>query len=377
MPFLYISFDNVPQELKFVINRTVAKSGYFPGDLSIDNIKNSITRDATSSAITEASSTTQQIETSTGTSNILKVFCTEDNLTISFNDKDYSISLHDINIENIEKVIENILEHSSSTLNEHTALKTLVFNPSKNSLAISSDFGIPLLVLNGKTEFVNTYMTFNGNSYEKDTVAEISKIPFGTFGNYIITNYEVINTLTNKVVYNQSPIICIWDKYLLYADGNLSDTTLTWKFKVSNAPLDYIIDNDRLYLIDVTNNFYVLNLRTRKILYSEQIEGMISFSIQQKQVIIQTTSGNYKVNIDSAQRVSLEEEKTKTEPLSKYTSIINNSILYPSFTKVNKNTFGFFSSGTFLGEKIVHLFVKGSKIYLVTEVGTWIMETSD
>jgi len=52
-------------------------------------------------------------------------------------------------------------------------------------------------------------------------------------------------------------------------------------------------------------------------------------------------------------------------------------VLYPSITKVNRNAFGFFRSGTFLGEKIVHLFVRGSKMYVITDVGTWIMGLSD
>ena len=365
MPLLHIFFDNVPQELQFVINRNVAKFGYFPSRLSVEDIEKHATESATSSTASE-------------TSIVLRVFCAEDHLTLSCNGKDYSIASRDINSENIERMVENVLEPSTNTLNERThILRTLVFSPQKNTLTISTCFGVPLLILNPNIEFLNAYMTFDGSLYEKDAMAELSKIPFGTFGNYVIANNEVINVITKKIVYNASPIICIWDKYVLYADGNLSDTTLTWKFKAANAPIDYIIDSDRLYLFDVTNGFYVINLKTRKILYSEQLEGVTSFSTQQGQIVIQTTSGDYKVNIDSAQKVSLEKQEIKTESSNKYTSPIDNLILYPSITKVGRNAFGFFRSGTFLGEKIVHLFVKGSKMYVITEVGTWIMGLSD
>ena len=107
------------------------------------------------------------------------------------------------------------------------------------------------------------------------------------------------------------------------------------------------------------------------------MEGIVSLSTQQGQIVIQTTSGNYKVNIDSTQRISLEKQEIKTELLNNHTSIIDSVVLYPSIIKVDRNAFGFFRSGTFLGEKIVHLFVRGSKMYVITEVGTWIMELSD
>ena len=372
MPLLHIFFENVPEELQFVINRSVAKLGYFPSNLSAEDITKQTTESATSSAMSEISDTPVDLST------VLRVFCAEDHLTLSCNGKDYSIASRDINSENIERMVENILEPSTNTLNERThILRTLVFSPPTNTLIISTGFGVPLLILNGNIEFLNAYMTFDGKLYEKDAMAELSKIPFGTFGNYVITNYEVINMLTKKIVYNASPIICIWDKYVLYADGNLSDTTLTWKFKAANAPIDYIIDDDRLYLVDVTNGFYVINLKTRRVLYFEQLEGIVSLSTQQGQIVIQTTSGNYKVNIDSTQRISLEKQEIKTELLNNHTSIIDSVVLYPSITKVNRNAFGFFRSGTFLGEKIVHLFVRGSKMYVITEVGTWIMELSD
>ncbi|HOA16517.1 MAG TPA: hypothetical protein PKI47_01200 [Fervidobacterium sp.] len=372
MPLLHIFFDNVPEELQFVINRNVAKLGYFPSNLSAEDITKQTTENATSSAISGIS------DAPVGPSTILRVFFSEGCLTLSCNGKDYSIASRDINTENIERMVQNVLEPSTNTLNERThTLRTLLFSPPTNTLITSTGFGVPLLILNGNIEFMNAYMTFDGNLYEKDAIIELSKIPFGTFGNYVITNYEVINMVTKKIVYNASPIICIWDKYVLYADGNLSDTTLTWKFKAASAPIDYIIDSDRLYLVDVTNGFYVINLKTRRVLYSEQLEGITSFSIQQGQIIIQTTSGNYKVNIDSAQRISLEKQEIKAEVLINHTSIIDSVVLYPSITKVERNAFGFFRSGTFLGERIVHLFVRGSKMYVITEVGTWIMGLSD
>jgi len=51
MPLLHIFFENVPEELQFVINRSVAKLGYFPSNLSAEDITKQTTESATSSAM--------------------------------------------------------------------------------------------------------------------------------------------------------------------------------------------------------------------------------------------------------------------------------------------------------------------------------------
>jgi len=373
-----ITYSSVSEEAQFVINRSISELGYFP-------IQFEDARCDTSLSLSESTKAT----TSTDTFDILEVSFSGEYLVLSYNGREHSISPNNIDSENLRKVMESILDTPKGNLqgeqtNAAHDARTLIFNPTTKSIKIATGFNVPLLILKSGIEFLNGYLTFNGELYEASNASNPS-IPFGSFGNYIISRNEVINTRTNKVSYNTSPIICIWDKYIIYADGSLSDTTLTWKSKISNTPLDYVIEDDKLYILDLTSYFYIVNLKTRKTLYSEHFEGATSISVDEGLIAIETPHGTYKISGNGSQKTfsakhslqnNTDNEIDASISASREMKIISEPF-YPTIAGITKNIFGFFSSEHFLGERVLHFFIKGSKIYILTDVGTWIKNLPD
>lgn len=302
-------------ELKNYIMRQIASFGILPIELS--GLGN------------------QELELDNSNMTLMKFEKSTGYLNIYFNNELYTIPLAAVLTEpnNIKNLLYLLLDDSSITSKSNFDLKSLVYSKVSDKVYLTNFLGTLLVFLYDKIDFENEIANFI--TYSKD----------------------------DKVIF-------IWDNYVFYADGSISDLSFTWKMKLSNTPLDYLISENRIYILDVTGQLVILNTRTRRISFTKLFEGAYMIKLEPNGLLlIYTSNGIYK--IVNEKDVVYEE---KDENLF-YSNI--KSVLYPSITKLNITPFGYFYKDTYIGSELKFMYIKNNVLFIITEVGLWKVNISD
>ncbi|MGC8820532.1 MAG: hypothetical protein ACP5PP_05465 [Fervidobacterium sp.] len=367
LPILYVSFQNVPSIVRNYIFRQVAISGILPVDLSL------VTTTATT---IDALKKDETIETLEPGENQLKIefLDNEESLILRTPDNEYELPYKTIydNPFVLSQLINSILSQKSETLGERKtgtkSLKTLYISENREPFLLRTFIGDYYFKENDTISLDDTIAVFNGNHvdlikagfFEENISNDI--VLYYSDGDIISKEYAYKARTKNRIVF-QFPVITIWDDYVVFSDGSLSDVSLTWKMKVCNTPLDVLVVNNKIYFLDITSQVVIVNAKTRRIVFSQTLEGAFSIDLSGDVLVVNTLKGKYEIQNDKDIRFIQTETTNGGENFS--------VIFYPSTSKVISTPFGFFYDKIFLGENVYGFWIKNGMLYLITEVGTW------
>lgn len=328
--------------------------------------------------------------------NILNFSITDFFLNASFKNSSYAIHLKDFVTapENLEKILAAIFQEISSfsSLDETNTLKTeSAKSPKKTIKSLLNDtnsgkihlvkyLGEPYIKLNSNIEFIDGRLLYDGrlipvefdilNGKESLKVSDSSQQMenLAITKDFIISSEAAQNLKTKASIKFSSSILMLWDNYIILSDGNIGDLTLSWWLKVSNTPLDYIILDNKLYILDISGNLFIVNLKTRRTIFNTSFEGAYMFKID--------VSSNKTLHVYSPGKIYyIMNEKDifvkDTENDSQYSRTIFTTSYYPSILSISVSPFGYFYENLYLGDIIYQVYIKDKSAYIITDVGTW------
>lgn len=303
----------------------------------------------------------------------------------------YSLPVEHLNLENLSTVLAELLRRSGYDLNLgletfetagsieivtkklRSELPDTLFIGKDSQPKIISRYGLPFL-RSDKVDYIGGLVTYSGELYELTTKNTHDSLlgPVYTFPVFTTSTRQLyIDKVTEgrKVVWQNLRLLTIWDGIVLFADGSVSDTTLSWRMKVSQTPVDFLIYDGVLVIVDVASNFYAFDLRTRRLLYNDHIPDFRRLRVTDSGVVLETESKTLLFDKSFKNKSVL----TSAE-LTNSANYIFYSPVYPSVIGIVKTRTGYFFQDIFVGTEIFLFFVKSNKIYLLTDVGTWIYD---
>lgn len=375
-PQVVVFEKNIAPHLSIFITKELSKAGFFATNVILNS-------ELDSEIELELASTSASIDVSN--------FATRELLKISVESIGDTISLttnaSTIVFKSEEEFLSGFLEYITTSFsfvrietgsNEDTRdfyPETVVYDPKSGKLYVTVPTGVPLIVVPDYMNFIPATVTMDGSFY-KDKVLYVSEkiqyqvdsLPLLYTGYSILTDNYILNLRTGKKDTISSVPIFGWDKYIIYADGSVGDISLTWKLKVSNTPLDFLIVENVLYLLDVTKNVYVVNLKTRKVTFAGNFEDAICFDYDEHSAntILRTLKGNYFLSENGLIKVDRTEGGFKND--------FSTKSLYPCLTNIKDFGFGLFYEDVYLGNSILFMFISKGVLNIVTDVGTWQVE---
>ncbi|KAF2962496.1 hypothetical protein [Fervidobacterium sp. 2310opik-2] len=379
---IYIKFINVPYEIENFIYRQVAKYGLIPINInytdciyhtteSSDSANQMVLPDSTSVTLSPVISKYETI-----------IFSTDESLiSIEYGNDKYTLPMNLIYefpntlAQLIENVIKNNItyENLTDTKDNDNILKTIVIDKKTGSSFITQFIGIPYFIQNDKLELLQGKVIYNAKTNYVEAVnidlleKELQKNGVVAItSDSVVTKEYIYNLKTKSLTKFQAPIVSIWDNYVLYSDGSISDLSFTWNTKISNSPLDYIFTENRICILDISGQVVIMNQKTRRILFSKTFEGAYSLSLDKdNSFIVKTTNGCYKISDDKDVNLIEKGANETYEESSKF------NIFYPSLLDIFHTPFGFFYKGNFIGNEISGFYIKDKTAHVITEVGTW------
>ncbi|MFN4267515.1 MAG: hypothetical protein ACK4EZ_01635 [Fervidobacterium pennivorans] len=372
-PQIVVFEKNIAPHLSLFITKELTKAGFFATNIISNNVFDDETK-------LELISTTTSVDVSNVVSGeLLKISVESTGDTISLTTRAGKIvfeSEEDFKSGFLKYFSTNTsFDHTTTGLSENTpdlGPETLVYDSKSHKLYITVPTGIPLIVVPEYINFVPAVVTMDGSFYKNKVLYmsekiqyQVDSLPFLYTGYSILTENYILNLRTGKKEAVSSVPIFGWDKYIIYADGSVGDLSLTWKLKVSNTPLDFLMVENMLYLLDVTKNVYAVNLKTRKVIFAGTFEDAICFDYDEHSatVILRALKENYVLSVNGSIKVDRTESFFKND--------FPNKRLYPTFTNVKDFGFGFFYEGVYLGNSIFFMFISKGVLNIVTDVGTW------
>lgn len=311
-PIIYIDFGNLSVEFKNFVSRQVVKHGFLP--LEIKDVES------------------QELNNKIA---FIKFEDYDDYLNIYFKNKDYTIPKNIILSEpcNIANLLNLTLSDLNAEATETKALQSIIYSVSSNKIYTTEFLGMPYVVLYDKIDF------------------EIAK---------------------NAPVIKDEKALFLWDNYVIYTDGSISDLTFTWKMKLSNTPLDYIVSENRIYILDVTGQVIILNTKSRRTTFTKTFEGAYRIQLDHDgTLLVHTTRGQYTVINEKDVVYKDKRESSSSDNFENFAKF------YPSIIDLHITPFGYFYNEIFLGEELKLSYIKNKTIYIVTEVGVWKINLSD
>jgi len=385
MPFVTLKYydENIFYDLSYALKRALASLGYLPLEEYVlhreflEPFNESILKDGV----------VIQINVRVSLDNSLIDFWT---LT---NDEKvlYSLPIEHLNLENLSTLLAELLRRSGydssfglltfetpeSTENVTKeflrGLPDTFFIGKDRQPKIISGYGLPFFK-SDKVDYIGGLVTYSGEFYELTTEKTHDNILESVYGFPVFrtsTRQLYIDRVTEgrKVVWQNVRLLGIWDGIVLFADGSISDTSLSWRMKVSQTPVDFLVYDGVLVIVDVASNFYALDLKTRRLLYNDHVPDFRRLRVTDSGVVLETESKALLFDKSFKNKSVL----TSAE-LTKSASYIFYSPVYPSVMGVVKTKIGYFFQDIFVGTEIFLFFVKSNKIYLLTDVGTWIYD---
>jgi len=293
-------------------------------------------------------------------------------LVLIRNDKTVSLS-EELFISNFEELFKNLLgdififdkRYSLSDISE-----TIVYDPIKKEVFLANKTGIPLIVINGEIEFLPGYRTIDRSLYinsvlytQTNVQYQIDELPLLYNGFLILTKEYVVNLRDGKKQENTAQPIFAWGKIMIFADGQISDLSLNWKMKISNAPVDFVVLQDKLYILDLTNNIYIFNLKTRKITHVGTVENNGRLKDSGAEVVLITKDSIFTVKEEGISQLK--------DYLPNFQAYYNVNKIYPTICDVEIYSSGFFYNNTFIGNEMYFSYLSDGVITILTDVGTW------
>jgi len=375
-PQIVVFEKNIAPHLSIFIAKELSKAGFFATNVILNS-------ELDSEIELELASTSASIDVSN--------FATRELLKISVESIGDTISLttnaSTIVFKSEEEFLSGFLEYITTSFsfvrietgsNEDTRdfyPETVVYDPKSSKLYVTVPTGVPLIVVPNYMNYIPATVTMDGSFY-RDKVLYVSEkiqyqvdsLPLLYTGYSILTDNYILNLRTGRKEVILSVPIFGWDKYIIYADGSISDVSLTSKLKVSNTPLDFLLVENMLYLLDVTKNVYVVNLKTRKVIFAGNFEEAVCFDYDERRatVILKSLKENYVLSVNGSIKVDRTESFFKND--------FPNKRLYPIFTNIKDFGFGFFYDDIYLGNSIFYMFISKGVLNIVTDVGTWQVE---
>ncbi|WP_448375942.1 hypothetical protein [Fervidobacterium sp.] len=293
-------------------------------------------------------------------------------LVLIRNDKTVSLS-EELFISNFEELFKNLLgdififdkRYSLSDIPE-----TIVYDPIRKEVFLANKTGIPLIVINSDIEFLPGYRTIDGSLYinnvlytQTNVQYQIDELPLLNNGFSILTREYTVNLRDGRKQENTAQPIFAWGKILIFADGQISDLSLNWKMKISNAPVDFVVLQDKLYILDLTNNIYIFNLKTRKITHVGTVENNGRLKDNGAEVVLITKDSIFTVKEEGISQVK--------DYLPNFQGNYNVNKIYPTICDVEIYSSGFFYNNTFIGNEMYFSYLSDGVITILTDVGTW------
>jgi len=315
LPIIYIDFSDLPSELKNFISRQIAEFGILPVEMkNLNDQKN----ESESEII------------------YIKFQSHDKYLNVEFKEDIYTIPLDSILTEpsNISNLLNLLLNDLRKNASDDIKLQSIICDKSANTVCLTKFLGTLCIFLYDK-------INFEGNELA-----------------------SFVPTLKDDKV------IFVWDNYIVYADGSISDLSNTWKMKISNIPLDYIVSENKIYVLDITGQIIILNTKSRRVTFTKTFEGAYMIKLDSSgSLSVHTTKGQYTI-INEKDVIY----KEKTESLESSQSSVR---FYPSIVDLHITPFGYFYNDIFLGEDMKFGYIKNKTFYLITEVGIWKINISD
>lgn len=378
---VYLKFINVPYEIENFIYRQIAKYGLVPINIdytdctyhtidSSDSSNNMVSSDSTSVILSPMISKCEPI-----------IFSTDDSfILIEYGNDEYALPMNLVYefpntlAQLIESIIKNdiIYENLADAKNDNI-LKTIVVDQKTGSSFLTQFIGITYFIQNDKLELLQGKVIYSAKTNNVEAVnidlleKELQKNDVVAItSDSVVTKEYIYNLKTKSLTKFQAPIVSIWDNYVLYSDGSISDLSFTWNTKISNSPLDYIFTENRICILDISGQVVIMNQKTRRILFSKTFEGAYSLSLDKdNSFIVKTTNGCYKISSDKDVNLIAKGANETYEESSKF------NIFYPSLLDIFHTPFGFFYKGNFIGNEISGFYIKDKTAHVITEVGTW------
>ncbi|MFN4245940.1 MAG: hypothetical protein ACK4F9_07350 [Brevinematia bacterium] len=322
-------------------------------------------------------------------------------LDISYNNTEYQISFdHFILIpENLEKIISAVLQEvskinlkseNSEKINREIRekksdrIKSLVYDKALKKLYLTRYLGQFFLLLDDRIQFIDGILMYDGRIFSAEFQTDfkdldVTKEIFLT-RDFKFSFESAQNLKTKALITFSAPIIFLWDNYIILSDGNIGDLTLTWWLKISNTPIDYIVSDNKIYLLDITNNLYIVNLKTRRTILQIFCENAYMIKLEydstEKNNVLWVYGYDKIFKLSSDKELStINIEKTSDRYNDDGRAI--STIFYPSILKITVSPFGYFYEDLHLGSKVYHTYIRELYAYIITDVGTWRIKLSE
>lgn len=320
--------------------------------------------------VDENSSKTDLCEASECESEFFYLFNDNNLITLSVGEKKISFDYLSQDAEQTLGVfIKSIFEvREGSTF--YDVPETLVYDSEKRMVSLGRSSGIPLIIVENGVEFLPSYITIDGSLYNQKLLQTVDgreyhldDLPLLYNGFSILTKDYVLNLRDGKRQPSFGQPIFAWDNILIYADGQISDSSLNWKMKVSNTPVDFIYNDNNLYILDITNNLYLINLRTRKVNRLGFIESTGRLFNINGEILLVTAVEVFRLTENGILKV----DNFSTYHKQMYTS----DYVYPTVCNLQFYKSGYFYGNTFLGNNILFAYISKDILTILTDVGTW------
>lgn len=406
---VFIKFSNFSKSdlpIKNFIKQKVAEKGFVPIDLdevreiflSTENIqlsKNRIEDIINDQERNEAIVNFSLIKVKDHSYDLSENF-----LAISYNNTEYKISFDHFILmpENLEKIISTVLQevleinsefqNSDKTNAEirekkNEGIKSLVYDKALKKLYLTRYLGQFFLILDDKIQFIDGILKYDGRIFS--TQSQIDFKDLDVTKEILLTkdfkfSFESAQSLkTRALITFSAPIIFLWDNYIILSDGNIGDLTLTWWLKIANTPIDYIVTDNKIYLLDITSNLYIVNLKTRRTILQTFCENAYMLKLEydsaEKNNVLYVYSYDKIFKISNDKELSTINIERTTDRYDDERTI--STIFYPSILKITVSPFGYFHGDLHLGSKVYQTYIKQQYAYIITDVGTWRIKLSE
>lgn len=303
----------------------------------------------------------------------------------------YSLPIEHASLENLSILLAELLRRSayssdsglepSETVESSGTDASEIMNGTVDTVFVGKDgqpkiirsYGLPFLI-SDTLDYVDGLMTYSEEVYEpnvKNTLDSLREKAY-TFPIFATSTRQLyVDKVTEgtKVVWQNLRVLTIWDDIVLFADGSITDTSLSWRMKVSQTPVDFLVHDGVLVVVDVAGNLYAVDLKNRRLMYNERVSDFKRLRVTDWGISVETGRETLLFDKFFKDKAVLSTMDT-TEP----SSYISHFPVYPTTMGVVKTKYGYFLRDIFFGTEIFLFYVKSNKIFVLTDVGTWIYE---
>lgn len=348
---MLLEFNNIAPDVSFAIKREVAILGYTPVEATDEPLLRSF--------IGIATPTTDVSEQPSGVQGLMKIsfHFFESLISMEHGESTVVLPIDLLTPQNLSLLLASTLGDARPTDPPAT-----MFLGRDGQLALVQGLGVPFMS--------DEVLLFSGHWMANDRKPDEMLLHSSGGKNFYLT--KVVQSDRGRVLLDKTRIVCVWEDVVIYADGYISDVSLYWRMKLTAAPpLDFISFGGILYALDVAGNVYAINLKNRRLLFSDHFEGATMIELMDGRLHVSSKKDLivYSPDFSTKEVHPISSNRTGEYALKSYATF--KSRVAPSVAGLALTRFGVFKGRTFLGDQLYLVRVKDGNVHVFTNIGVW------